>query len=142
MLPNKKASETLLGFVGKIGSMLIENNFDNLTNVKNLKCPLFILHGRQDELLEITHSENLYRACTTQCQLVLVKDMSHSLVNIRTDFILPFIKFLSKIDAMTLLDNTRPNLRFFRIPKSLYATPDGGPRSPFHQRPQALTQNF
>lgn len=44
---------------GVFGGLLIKNRFNNLENIKEIKCPALIIHGIQDEIVPVRHSETL-----------------------------------------------------------------------------------
>ena len=46
---------------GFIGSSLIKQRFDNLTKMAKIKCPVLLIHGKDDVLIPYKHSHDLYR---------------------------------------------------------------------------------
>lgn len=54
---------------GVFGSLLIKNRFNNLENIKEVKCPTLIIHGNEDEVVPIRHSEALSRSILSQRKL-------------------------------------------------------------------------
>jgi fermentation-respiration switch protein FrsA (DUF1100 family) len=38
------------------------DKFDNLKHIRQVKCPVFVMHGREDEILPFWHAEKLYKA--------------------------------------------------------------------------------
>ena len=43
-----------------------EYTFDNLTKIKNVNVPTLIMHGKEDEDIPISHSEELYKNLTSR----------------------------------------------------------------------------
>ena len=90
-----------------------------------MKCPLFIIHGKNDELIPPSHGEELYSECPSTCQLALIKGMGHSLTNIRIDLIHPISQFLKRLDAMNKTSSKVEELiglRPLEFPRCLFAT--------------------
>ena len=46
---------------GFIGSSLVKQRFDNLSKIKEVKCPCLFIHGKDDSLIPYQQSHNLYR---------------------------------------------------------------------------------
>lgn len=50
-----------LGGMGKMAGYLISNRFNNANEVRDVKCPVLIIHGKQDKLIPHSHSEILHK---------------------------------------------------------------------------------
>lgn len=106
--------------------MVIKDSFNNQANFAKMTCPVFILHGQKDDLVPISHAQELYSGYDHEIDLVVSKEMGHGLINPKTDFIIPFQRFLAKIEARDKISHARP-MRIIKIPRSLYAvTPQNG----------------
>jgi pimeloyl-ACP methyl ester carboxylesterase len=46
-------------FIGKFGTFLAKETYDNLENIAEVKCPVFVVHGRKDSLIPLEHSKDL-----------------------------------------------------------------------------------
>lgn len=44
---------------GIFGSLLIKNRFENQENIKGVKCPVLMIHGKEDDVVPERHSETL-----------------------------------------------------------------------------------
>lgn len=44
---------------GFFGKLLLKNRFDNLENIKKVKCPTLIIHGTEDSLVPFSHAKQL-----------------------------------------------------------------------------------
>jgi pimeloyl-ACP methyl ester carboxylesterase len=42
-----------------LGTYLAKETYNNLENVVEVKCPVFVVHGRQDSLIPIEHAREL-----------------------------------------------------------------------------------
>ena len=44
------------GFLG----FFVAKSFDNLTEMKQIQCPVILIHGKSDTLIPYEHSQNLF----------------------------------------------------------------------------------
>ena len=38
-------------YAGSFGSFFIKDHFNNLKNIKNVECPILIIHGEKDRII-------------------------------------------------------------------------------------------
>jgi abhydrolase domain-containing protein 17 len=62
----KEAAKDILGWASFV-SFIVEEKFRNIDHIRNVKCPVFIMHGLLDELIPYQHAETLAAACSTKC---------------------------------------------------------------------------
>lgn len=78
----------------------IENSFDafpNVSRVRDVTCPVFIMHGTKDEVVPFYHGRNLYEALPENIQYgapFWAENMGHN--NIEVDMTSLFIKKLQR----------------------------------------------
>jgi fermentation-respiration switch protein FrsA (DUF1100 family) len=53
--------------VGSI-SYFVNDHFNNLESMKNIKCPVLLIHGEDDQLIPCSHSSKLYDALLSQIE--------------------------------------------------------------------------
>ena len=46
---------------GNFLSNFVSAHFNNLEAMKTINCPVFLIHGKQDDLILSHHSETLYK---------------------------------------------------------------------------------
>lgn len=51
--------------------------FDNLARIRELRCPVLIMHGRRDQTVPFSHSERLAAAANTPVETLWVDDANH-----------------------------------------------------------------
>ena len=91
-----------------------------MENLPKMNCPLFILHGAKDELVPPTHSQEIFRAYENTSDLVISREMGHSLVYLGEDFLEPFTKFLQKIYSNNKAHHSgSKQFKSFEIPQLL-----------------------
>ncbi len=53
----KKVVEDGFGKVGSVASKIVKERFENIQRIKEIECPLFLLHGKKDTLIPYDHSK-------------------------------------------------------------------------------------
>ncbi|TAF11209.1 MAG: alpha/beta hydrolase [Nostocales cyanobacterium] len=54
------------------------DKFNNLDKIKNVKCPVLVMHGKLDEVIPFNHSEKLFAAITAPKLFLGVENASHN----------------------------------------------------------------
>lgn len=54
------------------------DKFNNLRKIKELKCPLLMIHGTSDTIIPFWHGEKLYRAAPVVKQFYMVQNANHN----------------------------------------------------------------
>lgn len=89
---------------------LVGDMWDNLGAVARADCPLFIAHGRQDELIGVHHAERLVEAARAASRSRLVQlhvppRATHCVWDAPRDLYEPMAAFLGGIRALARLDS-------------------------------------
>jgi fermentation-respiration switch protein FrsA (DUF1100 family) len=82
--------------IGKFLSCLIKERFNNIENIKHITCPVFLVHGKMDQLIPYTHSLLLQEACNSPCSLHIPSHMEHDRFDYCEDLVLPISAFLTQ----------------------------------------------
>jgi len=81
-------------------AFMIEEWFANDENVKKIKSPTMIVHGRKDRLIPWSHGEALYKDCQSRKLFINPQNMEHN-TNLSTDIsllVVPMFRFFSLPD--------------------------------------------
>jgi fermentation-respiration switch protein FrsA (DUF1100 family) len=75
------------------------DKFDNLSRIKNLKYPLLIIHGAQDEIVPVSQGKKLYNEAQVPKQFFLVPNANHNdiLWQAKNDYWQTIINFTKNI---------------------------------------------
>jgi fermentation-respiration switch protein FrsA (DUF1100 family) len=57
---------------------LVRNEFDNLAKIGRCPAPIFIAHGDRDEVIPLTHGQQLYKAAPSPKNFCLLKGSRHN----------------------------------------------------------------
>lgn len=94
----KNAAKSILGWASFLGFIIIEK-FRNIDAIKQAQCPVMLIHGKEDNLIPWSHSEELYDSCNPDVPAVLhmPSKMDHNEFNLEMDLIEPIKDFFNKI---------------------------------------------
>ena len=87
------------GAISTIVTPFVIERFRNIDRIKEMKCPVFFLHGQIDNVIPCPHSIELHKNCPTKCMIHTPGDMDHNYFNIKYDLCAPFKKFIQEIDS-------------------------------------------
>ncbi|MEH2439550.1 alpha/beta hydrolase [Nostoc sp.] len=54
------------------------DKFPNLQNIKKLKCPILVIHGKADEIIPFAHGEKLFNAAISPKLYLWVEEANHN----------------------------------------------------------------
>ncbi|MEH2169062.1 MAG: alpha/beta hydrolase [Nostoc sp.] len=54
------------------------DKFPNLENIKKVKCPILVIHGKADNIIPFTHGEKLFNAATSPKLYLWVEEANHN----------------------------------------------------------------
>jgi len=87
--------------MGNMAQYLIAERFQNIEEIKNVKCPVLLLHGEEDKLIFKEHAISLKETCTqTFCELSLSETMTHNDFDFEDDILIPIFEFFDKCDIV------------------------------------------
>lgn len=80
--PYTSIQDVVKGIVGFLGNV-VKNQFDNLKRMKNVTCPILIIHGKKDNLIHYEQAQLLINnsEMSTVKQLFISDEMTHNYFN-------------------------------------------------------------
>ena len=90
----QSVANTQVGFL----SVLVAQQYDNLSKIEKVICPTFILHGEKDGLIPIEQASALSKKCSGPCTFVPRPEMTHNSFYLDEDLIKPLYRFLNSYD--------------------------------------------
>ncbi len=84
------AANSLIGFM----KFIVKDRFNNYERIKDVTCPLLLIHGQKDSLISFEKSIQLTERTGGPYELILPENMNHNDVHIYDDFLEPISKFL------------------------------------------------
>lgn len=60
-----------------INSKIIKNNFNSFSKVDKIECPVYIIHGKKDELVPISEGIKLYGNIKNKGGSIWMEDVGH-----------------------------------------------------------------
>ena len=114
----KAVANNLVGFL----NILIKERFISSDYIKDVTCPILLIHGQSDPLIPFTETLKLKDNCNCPYEVLLPKFMTHNDFDLDDDIINPIIDFMIRhcfIDKETCeFDLTDDNI------KNLFNTPE------------------
>ncbi len=98
MSPFKSIREVARDLVGRLLAAMVAERFRNIDVIRDIRCPVFFVHGQRDRLIPFQHSQELHDACTKSAytKLLLPPRMDHNDFNFDEDFIEPLYEFFKQ----------------------------------------------
>ena len=133
MSPYTTVREAAENVAGKFLAFFVAKHFDNHEEMKGMKCPVLIIHGKADPLIPYQHSVRLFEVLKKHgdkqgnlkySKLYCQDNMTHNDFRLKHDIIKPVTDFINRIknnipyeDSPTGAQPDSPNL-FSSIKKS------------------------
>lgn len=77
--------------------------FPNIDRMKNIKCPVVILHSIKDDIVPFYHGKELYKAASNKFDPLFVDGTSHNNIDKVSEDVFKHInKFLASLDPSYL----------------------------------------
>ena len=120
--PFKSLREVAKDHVGKILSYILAERYRNIELIEYSKCPVIIIHGMNDSLIDVSHSYALKSHCGSEiCKLITPDHMDHNQFKLQEDIILPIKSFLK--ESGVRLHKIEELTKEFALQKELYLVP-------------------
>ena len=116
MSPYTTVREAAENVAGKFLAFFVAKHFDNFEEMKSIKCPVLIIHGKADPLIPSHHSDRLFEVLQKHgdpngnlkyskyyCQA----NMTHNDFRLKHDIIKPVTDFLNRIKNQTPYENVK-----------------------------------
>lgn len=117
--PIKSLQDTVKNLIGPL-QYLVRNRFDNYERIKNVTCPLLVIHGQKDNLIPFEDSIKLCEKTAGPYELILPENMNHNDVDIYDDFLMPIQNFLKRHNMLNYKEEEiNIDKKFFEIPDYL-----------------------
>lgn len=88
----KAVASNLAGFL----SLFIKNRFNSIDFIKDITCPMLLIHGQKDTLIPCSETEKLKCNCNCPFEVRFPDDMTHNDFDLETDIINPIQQFIYK----------------------------------------------
>ena len=115
--PIKSIRDTVKNLIGPM-KYLVRERFNNYERIKDVTCPLLIIHGQKDSLIPYEDSIELTERTSGPYELVLPENMNHNDVHIYDDFLEPISSFLKRHHMLNNKNNK------IKIDDKFFETPD------------------
>lgn len=124
----KEVVKDKVGFFARF----VDPHFNNGEKIKDNRTPLLIIHGKDDNIIRIRHSEKLFEMAKSKSKLVLFEKMPHNKFNFVSCVVDPT---LTQMEALGIYPSTNKNLE--------YANKEsGGDEIPRNERLASLFKNI
>lgn len=106
---------------GSIASGFLKERFNNREKIKDVKCPVLFVHGKEDSLITYTDSKELYDLCDQPAEILIFKNMTHQHFDVTECVSLPIRKFYEKLYVDWAKQDSSVQIQF---PKYLFVCPE------------------
>lgn len=98
MSPYTSISNVVKDLVGNWASWIVADRFKNIEEIAKTKCPVFLIHGKQDSLISWKHSKELFENCKCVVAMNISDNMTHNDFSMSQDIIKPVKKFFRQVN--------------------------------------------
>lgn len=119
--PFKSLQETASSILGMF-KFVVKDRFNNISLIKNVTCPLLLIHGQRDDLIPFTHSLELAKRTGGPYDLLIPEGMDHNEFDLYEDYLDPISSFLKRHFAN--YDNYNNQQKKINIKTELFEIPD------------------
>ena len=108
-------------YAGRLAKFFISERFENIEKIKNVNCPILLIHGLLDKLIPYKQSVELRSKVkeSVYCELFLSLSMTHNEFDIESDLCKPMLNFLKR--GKIIVKNGKEDL--LKIPKEVNVAP-------------------
>ena len=96
--------------LGRFISYAIKDRFKSCEMIKEVKCPILIIHGQVDSIIKYYHATELYNRSTAPCELILPENMEHNEFDFFHKFSEPLLDFISRNAIFAYTENCSPEI--------------------------------
>lgn len=75
------------------GVFMVKERFKNIEKIKEVKCPVLLIHGKLDKLISYEASKKLAQNCKGKVSLRIQEKMTHNRFNTYIEIINPIFEF-------------------------------------------------
>jgi len=102
-------------YVGPLLQYLVAERFDNKKCIAKVKCPVFMVHGKRDDVVPCEHSIELSQEIKGHYKLCLSESMNHNSMNFCEDILIPLKVFHNELAFSTKPAAGRTGLLIFPL---------------------------
>ena len=103
---------------------LLKDRFFSIEYIKNVKCPVFFIHGKSDPLIPYKETLLLKDNCKTHYEILLPEHMTHNDFDLYNDIIEPIDKFIKNncnVDNEKIDYNKDEYEKLYKMPEEVYS---------------------
>ena len=104
---------------------LLKERFLSRDYIKNVKCPIYFIHGKSDPLIPYQETEELKKLCTSFSDIKLPPHMTHNDFDLENDIMKPIGKFVKDHcvvdrEKCDIFNNKEEMDKLYKTPKEIY----------------------
>lgn len=84
--------------------------FKNIDKIQNVNCPVLVIHGTIDEIVDFSHGKRLWELAKEKYDPLWVKGGGHCNLETFPEYIKHLRKFVNAMEKMTFTKETKPTL--------------------------------
>lgn len=84
--------------------------FKNIDKIRNVSCPVLVIHGTNDEIVDLSHGKRLWELAKEKYDPLWIKGGGHCNLETFPEFIKHLRKFVNAMEKMSFTKETKPTL--------------------------------
>ncbi|OAY75464.1 Alpha/beta hydrolase domain-containing protein 17C [Ananas comosus] len=94
--------------------------YKNINKIKKVKCPVLVIHGTEDDVVNWLHGNGLYKLAREPYEPLWIKGGGHCNLELYPDYIRHLCKFIREMESITTAARLKKIRQTLDLPKKPY----------------------
>ncbi|CAL9080129.1 unnamed protein product, partial [Musa acuminata var. zebrina] len=103
--------------------------YKNIDKIKKVKCPVFVIHGTEDDVVNWLHGHGLWKLAEEPYDPLWIKGGGHCNLELYPDYIRHLCKFIQEMENLTTATRLKKIRQTLKLPAKAAATTKAPPPS-------------
>eukprot|EP01018_Ginkgo_biloba_P006436 Gb_28589 [translate_table: standard] len=91
--------------------------FKNIDKIQHVKCPVLVIHGTNDDIVDWSHGKRLWELCKEKYEPLWIKGGGHCNLELYSEYIKHLRKFIHAMEKLSVTNNLKQVQQRHRQPR-------------------------